>query len=32
MVREEVERLHDRGCMVKRGRAEGFGKGWVPGR
>jgi hypothetical protein len=31
MEDEEVERLLDRGNMVKRGRAADFGKGWVPG-
>jgi len=31
MEDEEVERLADRGAMVKRGRNDDFGKGWVPG-
>jgi hypothetical protein len=30
MEPEEVERLFDVGDMVKRGSAEGFGRGWVP--
>lgn len=30
MEDEEVERLYDRGGMVKRGRAEDFGNSWVP--
>lgn len=30
MEEEEVERLYDRGGMIKRGRSEGFGKSWVP--
>lgn len=31
MEPEEVERLADAGGMLKRGAAEGFNKGWVPG-
>lgn len=27
---EEVDRLHDRGEMVRRGAADDFSKGWVP--
>lgn len=30
MESEEIERLLDRGDMLKRGSAEEFGKGWVP--
>ena len=30
MEDEEVERLYDTGGMLKRGRSEGFNKGWEP--
>lgn len=30
MEPEEVERLYDRGAMVKRGAGDTFGEGWVP--
>jgi ParB-like chromosome segregation protein Spo0J len=30
MEDEEVERLIDHGGMTQRGRAEGFGNGWIP--
>lgn len=31
MEAEEVKRLRERGAMPKRGAADDFGKGWVPG-
>ena len=31
MEDEEVDRLLDRGNMLKRGAADDFGKGWIPG-
>lgn len=31
MEEEEVDRLYDRGNKLKRGSADGFNKGWIPG-